>query len=77
MVGKNSWTSTKHDFCCCPSVFGEGEGGKQWFIANSFENRCEQKITEGSNLILKRSFACSGSVAWLWPSVPPALAGGM
>lgn len=61
MVGKNSWTSTKHDFCCCPSVFGEGEGGKQWFIANSFENRCEQKITEGSNLILKRSFACSGS----------------
>lgn len=65
MAGKNSWPSIKPNFCCCPSVFGEGEGGKQWFIANSFENRCEHRTAEGSNVILKRSFARSGSTAWL------------
>jgi len=76
MAGKKSWPSVKPDFCCCPSVFGEGEGGKQWFIANSFENCCEQEIMEGSNLISERSFAHFESAAWLQPSVAPVLAGG-
>lgn len=31
------------------------------FTANSFENCCEQKTMEGSNLILKSSFAHSES----------------
>lgn len=35
------------------------------FIANSFENCCEQKVMEVSNSMLKRSFAHSGNMTWL------------
>lgn len=56
MAGKNSWPSVKPGFCCCPSAFGEGEGGKQWFIANSFENCCEQKIAGGISFNFKAVF---------------------